>query len=93
MLLGMFFKLLEEGKVGKCLKCGMVQQIDRCTSQKKAKLVLSTPGAGYLTLLAFGGNVTEIAGKDSVTAEDLISAAPFTVTYYQNVMTGVGRPY
>ena len=85
-------KLLEEGKVGKCLKCGMVQRIYRCTRQKKAKVVLSTPDGGYLTLLAFGSNVTEIAGKDSATAGDLIGAAPFTVTYYQNVMTGVGRP-
>ncbi len=48
------------------------------------KVIISTPGGHYLTLNVFGQNVAAIAEIDEaeVTADNLISAQPFSCSYY-----------
>jgi len=48
-------------------------------------------GSSYLTLIAFGSNVCDIAQREDVTAESLLSASPFQMTYENNVITSIHR--
>lgn len=58
-----------------------------------AKLVIANNTATeFLTVLAFGTNVSDIAMNTNVTAEELLEAPPFTFTYNNNVITNVVRP-
>ena len=65
----------------------MQQKITSCSSQLNAKLVISS-GASYLTLNAFGTNVSDTPP----TTQSLLSATQFTFTHSNNVITGVSRP-
>ena len=56
-----------------------------------AKLMISA-GSSYLTLNAFGSNVCDTAQREDVTAESLLSACPFQLTYENNVITSIRRP-
>ena len=46
----------------------------------------------YLTLNVFDTNVTDIAQTDDVTEQSLLCAPPFSLTYENNIVTGVKRP-
>ena len=79
-------------KLGSCTKCDTMQCLPKCTQQLSAKLVIAhSTVTEFLTLLAFGTNVSDIARNANVTAELLLEAPPFTLTY-NNVITSVGRP-
>ena len=69
----------------------MQQKITSCSSQLNAKLVISS-GASYLTLNAFGTNVSDIAEQHPPTKQSLLSATQFTFTHSNYVTTGVSRP-
>ena len=62
--------------------------------ESRAKVIISTPGGNYLTLDVFGQNVAAIAEIDEaeVTADNLISAQPFSCSYNGTVMNSVTRP-
>ena len=74
-----------------CTKCDMPQRLDRCKRQLNAKLIIQS-GTQYLTLNAFGSNVVDIAEQEDVTAEALLSAPPFDLTYDNNVITSIDLP-
>ena len=46
----------------------------------------------FLTLLAFGTNMSDIPGNADVIAQLLLEAPPFTLTYDNNVITSVVKP-
>ena len=79
---------------GKCNKCSLIQSLRHSTKQLRAKVIISTPGGNYLTLDVFGQNVAAIAEIDEaeVTADNLISAQPFSCSYNGTVMNSVTRP-
>ena len=79
-------------KLGSCTKCDTMQCISKCAQQLSAKLVITHSTTEFLTLPAFGTNVSDIAGNADVTAQLLLEAPPFTLTYDNNVITSVGRP-
>ena len=56
-----------------------------------AKLIISS-GDTYLTLLCFGSNLTDIIQQETVTKEAFLTAPPFTLTYDNNIITGIQRP-
>ena len=78
------------GNLGCCTKCNMQQVISKCRKQLNAKLLISS-GDSYLALNVFGSNVCDIAQTQEVTAEVLLSASPFTLTYDNNVVTSICR--
>ena len=81
-------------KLGRCTKCSTMQCLSKCTQQMSAKLVIANNTATeFLTLLAFGTNVSDIAMNMNVTEEQLLEAPPFTFTYNNNVITSVVRPH
>ena len=53
-----------------------------------AKLIISS-GDTYLTLLCFGSNLSDIVEQETVTEEALLIAPPFTLTYENNIITGI----
>lgn len=79
-------------QIGSCSKCGMTQRLNHCSQTVRAKLLLTIPGGSYITLNAFGKQVTEIAETDEPTRDNLIAAKPFTVTYKSHVINTVSRP-
>ena len=76
--------------LGRCTSCSALQRLDKCATQMSAKLVLSS-GTDYLTLLCFGSNLNDIVQVKPVTESNLLEAPPFTLTYDNNVITGVRR--
>lgn len=58
----------------------------------RAKLLVTVPGGSYITLSAFGSVGSDIAQTKEVTAEDLIVAPSFTLTYRNNTVNSVSRP-
>ena len=77
--------------IGVCTKCNMQQRIDICQTQLSAKLYISS-GTDYLTLHAFGTNVTDITQEAAVTVDSLMTAPPFTLTHENNIITSIRRP-
>ena len=68
--------------------------LTKCTKQLSAKLVIAhSTATEFLTLLVFGTNVSDIARNANVTAELLLEAPPFTLTYDNNVITSIVRPW
>jgi len=71
------------------MKCNMLQ---KCKKQLSAKLLIGHCFASqFLTLQAFGTNVSDIAQSEDVTAELLLEAPPFTLIYENNIITSIGR--
>lgn len=67
-----------------------MQCILKCAQQLSAKLVITHSTTEFLTLLAFGTNMPDIAGNADVIAQLLLEAPPFTLTYDNNVITSIG---
>jgi len=66
-------------KLGQCMKCNMLQ---KCKKQLSANLLIWHCSASqFLTLQAFGTNVSDIAQSKDVTAELLLEAPPFIYPY------------
>jgi len=66
-------------KLGQCMKCNMLQ---KCKKQLSAKLLIWHRSVSqFLTLQAFGTNVSDIAQSKDVTAELLLEAPPFIYSY------------
>ena len=78
-------------EMGCCSKCKMQQCISCCKKHLNAKLMISV-GSSYLTLNVFGSNVCDIAQREDVTAESLLSASPFHLTYENDIITSIRRP-
>ena len=80
-------------KLGHCTKCSTMLCLSKSTPQMSAKLVIANNTATeFLTLLAFGTNVPDIAMNMNVTEEQLLEVPLFTFTYNNNVIKSVVRP-
>lgn len=81
--------------IGKCSECSMPQRIDRCSHQLFAELLVQEEQdtQRHVTLSGCGEVLCKIADiLSDVTAETLLNAAPFSVTYNnKNVITEVTR--
>lgn len=77
--------------LGRCSNCNSLQLLNKCKIQMSAKLIISS-GDTYLTLLCFGSNLTDIIQQETVTKEAFLTAPPFTLTYDNNIITGIQRP-
>ena len=72
----------------------MKQRLDQCKKQLSTRIMVMC-GEDFITLHAFGTNVSDIADGDvqDITHESLIhvAAKPFTVSYQGGIITGVKR--
>ena len=84
-------KVQEDGDVGECLKCGMLQQLQCCPKQWCCQLIIIS-GDKNVTLHAFGKVIADIGQQESISGRALLKAKPFDVTYSEgNVIQSIKR--
>ena len=82
---------LKDDKSGICTNCNLIQKVNLCKKQIRAKLLLTRPGGNYITLNVFGEHLTEICEKNAITQDNLLAARPFNFTYKDQIMNTVSR--
>ena len=70
----------DDDVLGKCVKCGMLQRLDRCQQQWATQIMVETDNSTILTVRAFGQMVTDIAQEVEITERALLTATPFCFT-------------
>ena len=83
--------------LGLCIKCSILQKLEKCCTQMSAKLIFEIPtmgtgsaSSGTVTLSVFGDILKVLANVDSiedVTEESLLTARPLIAYNSNNVIT------
>ena len=76
--------------IGCCSNCAIKQRVDRCVTQKSAKLLICS-GESKFTLFCFGSILSDIVESGPVSEKALLIASPFTMTFKDKILTGVRR--
>ena len=78
--------------LGRCLKCSLLQRMDKCTDQVSAKITVQS---GTITkhLHGFGRILQDITGSNEVTQEALLLSEPLSALIYNSndVIVGFTR--
>ncbi len=80
-----------DDKLGTCSSCEMIQKVNLCSKQVRAKLLVTRAGGNYITLTVFDNHLNKICEQETVTPDNLLTACPFNFTYKDQIINTISR--